>query len=94
MGARARMIRRRRGLSLDVVGGLAGITAGYLSLLERGLRGFNRRGLIEDLADALSCSVADLTGKPHLAPDRPATRLHCTREGLRCGRYRRTQDRE
>jgi transcriptional regulator with XRE-family HTH domain len=27
MGARARMIRRRRGLSLQVVAGLAGITA-------------------------------------------------------------------
>jgi hypothetical protein len=31
-------------------------------MLERGLRGFNRRGLIEDLAEALGCSVADLTG--------------------------------
>ncbi len=70
IGARARKIRKRRGLSLDVVAGLAGITAPYLSLLERGLRGFNRRGLIEDLADALGCSVADLTGQPYLAPDR------------------------
>jgi transcriptional regulator with XRE-family HTH domain len=70
IGARARMIRRRRGLSLEVVAGLAGITASYLSMLERGQRGFNRRGLIEDLADALACSVADLTGQPHPAPDR------------------------
>jgi transcriptional regulator with XRE-family HTH domain len=70
IGARVRRIRRRRGLSLEVVAGLAGITAGYLSMLERGLRGFNRRGLIEDLADALGCSVADLTGQPYLAPDR------------------------
>ncbi|MGH3829554.1 MAG: helix-turn-helix domain-containing protein [Pseudonocardiaceae bacterium] len=70
IGARARRIRLRRGLSLDVVGGLAGITVGYLSRLERGLRGFNRRGLLEDLAAALGCSVADLTGQPYLAPDR------------------------
>ncbi|MDQ3763407.1 MAG: helix-turn-helix transcriptional regulator [Actinomycetota bacterium] len=70
IGARARMIRRRRGLSLEVVAGLAGITAQYLSMLERGLRGFNRRGLIEDLAEALGCSVADLTGQPYPAPDR------------------------
>ena len=55
IGARARMIRRRRGLSLEVVAGLAGITASYLSMLERGQRGFNRRGLIEDLAEALGC---------------------------------------
>jgi transcriptional regulator with XRE-family HTH domain len=62
IGARGRKIRRRRGLSLEVVAGLAGITAGYLLMLERGLRGFNRRGLIENLAEALGCSVVDLTG--------------------------------
>lgn len=69
IGARARMIRRRRGLSLDVAAGLAGISKPYLSALERGQRGFNRRGLVEDLADALGCSVADLTGQPYLPPD-------------------------
>jgi transcriptional regulator with XRE-family HTH domain len=69
IGARARMIRRRRGLSLEVVAGLAGITKQYLSQLERGQRGFNRRGLIEDLAEALGCSVTDLTGQPYLRVD-------------------------
>ena len=44
IGARARMIRRRRGLSLDVAAGLAGISKPYLSALERGQRGFNRAG--------------------------------------------------
>lgn len=70
IGARARTIRRRRGLSLEVAAGLAGISPAYLSMLERGQRGFNRRGLLEDLADALGCSVTDLTGQPYLAPDR------------------------
>jgi transcriptional regulator with XRE-family HTH domain len=70
IGQRARMIRRRRGLSLDVVAGLAGISKPYLSVLERGQRGFNRRGLLEDLAHALGCSVADLTGQPYLPMDR------------------------
>jgi transcriptional regulator with XRE-family HTH domain len=74
IGARAAMIRRRRGLSQDVVAGFAGITKQYLSLLETGQRGFNRRGLIEDLADALSCSVADLTGQPYPPPDRESAR--------------------
>jgi transcriptional regulator with XRE-family HTH domain len=67
---RARKIRRRRGLSLDVVAGLAGIGKQYLSMLELGQRGFNRRGLLEDLAAALGCSVADLTGQPYLPMDR------------------------
>lgn len=70
IGARARKIRRRRGLSLEVVAGLTGIGKQYLSMLELGQRGFNRRGLLEDLAAALGCSVVDLTGQPYLPPDR------------------------
>ncbi|MCA1696321.1 MAG: helix-turn-helix transcriptional regulator [Actinobacteria bacterium] len=70
IGARARTIRRRRGLSLEVAAGLAGISGAYLSMLETGRRGFNRRGLLEDLANALGCSVADMTGQPYLPPDR------------------------
>ncbi|MCA1672956.1 MAG: helix-turn-helix transcriptional regulator [Actinobacteria bacterium] len=70
IGQRLRMIRRRRGLGLTVAAGLAGISKPYLSMLERGERGFNRRGLLEDLAAALSCSVADLTGQPYHLPDR------------------------
>lgn len=64
------MIRRRRGLSQDVAAGLAGISKPYLSALELGQRGFNRRGLIEDLANALGCSVGDLTGQPYAMQDR------------------------
>jgi hypothetical protein len=40
------------------VAGFTGISTPYLSMLERGQRGFNRRGLVEDLATALGCSVA------------------------------------
>jgi transcriptional regulator with XRE-family HTH domain len=72
IGERAKYIRLRRGLSLDVAAGLAGISKPYLSLLENGHRGFNRRGLLEDLADALGCSVVDLTGQPYLPLDRNA----------------------
>lgn len=60
------MVRRRRGMSLTVAAGLAGISTGYLSMLERGQRGFNRRGLLDDLADALGCSVSDLIGRTAL----------------------------
>lgn len=70
IGRRARLIRRRRGMGLAVAAGLAGISKPYLSLLETGKRGFNRRGLLEDLAGALGCSVADLTGEPCLPVDR------------------------
>jgi len=70
IGARARIIRRRRGLSLDAAAGLAGISKGHLSRLERGQRAFERRGLLENVAAALGCAVADLTGQPYLPPDR------------------------
>jgi transcriptional regulator with XRE-family HTH domain len=59
-----------RGLSLEVVAGLTGIGKQYLSMLELDQRGFNRRRLLEDLAAALGCSVADLTGQPYLPVDR------------------------
>jgi transcriptional regulator with XRE-family HTH domain len=70
IGARVRTIRRRRGLSQQVVADLVGISKPYLSQLENGRRGFTRRGLLEGLAEALSCSPADLTGGALLRPDR------------------------
>lgn len=82
IGARARMIRRRRGLSLDVAAGLAGISKPYLSALERGQRGFNRRGLLDDLAEALGCSVADLAGQPYPPPDRGTADALATLPGI------------
>jgi transcriptional regulator with XRE-family HTH domain len=75
IGARARLIRRRRGMGLATAAGLAGISKGYLSMLERGQRRFERRGLLEDLAGALGCAVADLTGQPYLPPDRQSSEV-------------------
>lgn len=69
IGARARKVRQRRGLSLDVVSGMAGISKSHLSRLETGRKSFTRRGLIENLAEALGCSPMDLTGTAPVAPD-------------------------
>jgi transcriptional regulator with XRE-family HTH domain len=82
IGQRLRMIRRRRGMSQAVAAGLAGISKPYLSMLERGERGFNRRGLLEDLAEAVSCSVADLTGQPYSLPDRQSTDVAAAVAGI------------
>ncbi len=70
LGEQVRRVRRRRGLSLEATSGLAGISKPYLSMLENGQRRFTRRGLVEDLAEALDCSVADLTGHASTSRDR------------------------
>lgn len=70
IGERARMIRKRRGLSLQVAADLAGISRSYLSRLENGIRRFERRSLIDQLAEALGCSAQDLTGEPYQPADR------------------------
>lgn len=62
IGARVRLVRRRRGLAQKVVADRVGISVPYLSQLETGQRNFSSRGLIERLAEALGCSPADLTG--------------------------------
>ncbi|MBV9143182.1 MAG: hypothetical protein JO115_20085 [Pseudonocardiales bacterium] len=43
----------------------------------------HRRGLIEDLANALGCSVADLTGQPYLPPDRASAAALTTLPSIR-----------
>ena len=67
---------------MEVAAGLAGISKGYLSLLECGHRRFARRGLLDDLAGALGCSVADLTGQPYLPIDRATADALATLPGI------------
>jgi transcriptional regulator with XRE-family HTH domain len=92
IGLRARTIRRRRGLSLDEAAGLAGISKPYLSMLERGQRSLARRGLIEDLARALGCSVVDLTGQPYLPGDRDSAEALATLPAISVALYDATLD--
>jgi len=65
IGAAVRSARLRRGLSLDVVAGLAGHSKSWLSKVERGLLPLERRSDLAALADALQVSVVDLTGQPY-----------------------------
>ncbi|MGH3870000.1 MAG: helix-turn-helix domain-containing protein [Pseudonocardiaceae bacterium] len=83
IGRRLRVIRRHRGLSLDGVAGPAGMSADHLSLLESGERRFERRGQVEDLANAVGCSVTDLTGQPYLPVDRATANALAVVPGIR-----------
>lgn len=69
IGARLRALRRRRGMSLDVLAGLSGKSAAYLSMIENGKRPLDRYSLIVCLADALGVPPADLLpGAPASSP--------------------------
>ncbi|MGH3770445.1 MAG: helix-turn-helix domain-containing protein [Pseudonocardiaceae bacterium] len=83
IGRRARVIRRLRGLPRDVVAGLAGVSDDDLSMLESGARRFARCGLVEDLANAVGCSVTDLTGQPYLPCDRATADALTVLPGIR-----------
>lgn len=78
LGRRIRELRRRRGLSLEALAGLAGMSTGMLSYFERGLRTLERRSHIEGLAWALQVAPSELLGLPYAAtdPERSETQAH------------------
>jgi transcriptional regulator with XRE-family HTH domain len=65
IGTRIRYWRRRRGgMSQTVLAGLAGLSQSYISQIEAGRRGIERRSTLVAIAGALQVSVADLLGQP------------------------------
>lgn len=60
IGRRVREIRTWRGMSLRAVAGLAGISEGHLSNIERGRRSLDSRHLVNALAAALCVAPSDL----------------------------------
>lgn len=60
IGLKLRQLRHARGKTLEVVAGLVGISAGYLSVLETGKRTLDRLSLILDLAEVLQASPSEL----------------------------------
>jgi len=68
IGRQVRRIRHSRGKSLEVLAGLAGISAAFLSRLERGECSLDRLSLIVRLAHALEVAPSDLIRLPVPAP--------------------------
>src|SRR2546421_6687546 len=70
IGVRIRYWRRRRnGMSQAVLAGLAGVTESYISHVEAGRKGIERRSTLVAIAAALQVSVADLLDQPGEATD-------------------------
>lgn len=68
-GARVRYWRLKRGLSQKALAGLIGMSQGYVSQIEAGLKEIDKRSTLVHFADALQVSVADLTGQPYAPAD-------------------------
>lgn len=64
IGRRVKEIRAWRGLSLRVVAGLAGLSAGHLSNIEHGKRRVDKRSTLEALAAALNVAPSELAATP------------------------------
>ncbi|MCR6488341.1 helix-turn-helix domain-containing protein [Amycolatopsis sp. OK19-0408] len=62
MGTTIRRLRRWRGLSLDQLAGLSGLSKGYLSKVENDLKEIDKRSTIVSIARALRVSLSDITG--------------------------------
>ncbi len=69
IGSRVRLCRRYRGMSLETLAGLTGLSKGFLSMVENGQRRLDRRSHLEAVAYALQVAVTDLTGQPYAPTD-------------------------
>jgi transcriptional regulator with XRE-family HTH domain len=76
VGARLRTLRRWRGMTQAELGGLAGLSPSFLSMVEHGTRMLDRRSHIAAVASALRVSETDLVGGPHLSDDRVQSDPH------------------
>lgn len=86
VGARLRILRRWRRMSLAQLAGQAGLSKSFLSMAERGQRALDRRSHIAALASALRVSETELVGGPHLSEDpvqsAPHAAIPAVREAL------------
>lgn len=64
IGTRIREVRTWRGVSLRTAAELAGISPGYLSMIETGERPLQKRAVLESIASALRVTPADLGAVP------------------------------
>ncbi|OEV09313.1 helix-turn-helix domain-containing protein [Streptomyces nanshensis] len=83
IGIRVRSARRQRGMSLRHLAGVAGVSVGYLSMVENGQRLLDRSSFITAFAEALQIAPSELTGQPFAPVDPHAGAAHEAIPGLR-----------
>ncbi|KWX02649.1 hypothetical protein TH66_12925 [Carbonactinospora thermoautotrophica] len=70
IGERIRACRRFRGMTLQELADLSGLSKGFLSMVENGRRTLDRRSHLDAVANALQVSLSEITGKPYLGTPR------------------------
>ncbi|HEX6075110.1 MAG TPA: helix-turn-helix transcriptional regulator [Micromonosporaceae bacterium] len=83
IGDRVRARRQIRGWSIRHAADRAGLAHTTWSRIERGLVSADNRFTVADIAAALECSVADLTGQPAASPDNATAAAQATIAGIR-----------
>ncbi|MBB5912595.1 transcriptional regulator with XRE-family HTH domain [Nocardia transvalensis] len=76
VGSQVRMIRRRRGMSQQVLADLVGMSRGAIAKYEAGERPVDSRKVLHGLAGALGVAVGDLTGHEQERLDPSAAGFH------------------
>ena len=69
LGARLRAVRERRGLTLDALGGLCGVSGAYICMIETGKRSLDRYSMILNLANALRVPPSEFADGFGITPD-------------------------
>jgi transcriptional regulator with XRE-family HTH domain len=83
IGQRIKTRRKLRGWSVRYAADRAGISHSTLSRIERGESAADNRFLLADIAAALECQVADLTGSPVTPQDPQTVAAQASVAGLR-----------
>jgi len=82
-GVRIRFWRLKRGLSRRTLAGLAGLSQGFISQVEAGVKEIDRRSTLVRIADALQVSVAEIVGQPFVPDDPQHARALTAVPGIR-----------
>jgi len=83
VGDRIAMWRGLRGWSQRQLADFAGLSAGFIGMLESGQRQLSRRRDLYAIADALQCTPEDLTGEPFAPVDEPGVLAYAAIPALR-----------
>jgi transcriptional regulator with XRE-family HTH domain len=74
LGARLRAVRERRGMTLETLGGLCGVSGAYICMIETGKRSLDRYSMILSLANALRVPPSEFADGFQIMPAAPAPR--------------------